>query len=324
MKAMLLAAGEGTRFRPQTLKLPKPALPLLNVPLGYYFFPYLESIAVDSIVVNTFHLPQIVEKLYQEQTYFKTEFSHEKGKILGSGGGLGNAQNCFAGEDDLILLNADEVFIPQDQKFLKDMREQHLKNKTVSTLLVSKHSEVGSKFGGIWVDANKNVVGYGKTKPPQSVEGYHYLGVQILNKSIFEFIKPGVEQNILYDNLIEAQKQGERVEIFETTGHWYETGNLKDYLATTKDLLSHLYKMTKEFEPFRRFLNEFAKHSQLESKNGILIWKDSSSRISNCEVVDFAVFGKKVEVRKSKVEASVFGPSTVLESGSVSRDLILY
>lgn len=324
MKAMLLAAGIGARFRPQTLKVPKPALPFLNVPLGYYFFPFLKSVGVDSLVVNTFHLHKVVENLYLEQKNFNVNFSHETGKILGNGGGLGKAQAQFSNEENFFLLNADEIFIPQDPKFLEQLKIQHLKNKPLSTLLVMKHPEVGTKFGGVWVDENKKVIGYGKTKPDGATEGYHYLGIQLLNKGVFKFIEPDLEQNILYDNLLKAQNAGHTVEIFETSGHWYETGNLVDYLAATKDVLTHLAKGTKEFEPLKRFLSEFTRHSQLETKNGILIWRESSSRVSNCEVVDFAVFGKHVEVRKSKVEGSVLGASTVFDSTTVKNELILY
>ncbi len=321
---MLLAAGIGNRFRPHTLKTPKPAIHFLNVPLGYYFFPFLKSVGVDSIVVNTFHLPQLVESLYREQTYFEVAFSHETDKILGNGGGLGKAHAHFSKEENFFLLNADEVFVPKNIKFLEQLKEAHLKNKPLSTLLVMKHPEVGTKFGGIWVDENQNVIGYGKTKPAGATAGFHYLGIQLLNKKIFKYIEPDVEQNILYDNLMAAQKAGHKVQIFETDGSWYETGNLTDYLSATKDVLTNLAKGTKTFEPLKRFLSEFAKHSQLETKNGILIWKDSSSRISNCEVVDFAVFGKKVEVRKSKVEGSVLGAFAVIESTTVSKDLLLY
>ncbi len=323
MKAMLLAAGEGTRFRPQTLKVPKPALPLLNVPLGYYFFPFLHSVGVDSIVVNTFHLPKVVQDLYSSQTQFSVEFSHETGKILGNGGGLGNAKKYFSNEENLFLLNADEVFIPQNQKFLEEMKTQHQKQKPLSTLLVMKHPEVGTKFGGIWVDENKKVIGYGLKKPAEAVEGYHYLGIQLLNKEVFNFIKPDLQQNILYDNLSAAQAAGHKVEIYETSGHWYETGNIADYLHATKEILSHLAKGTKEFEPLKRFLSEFAKHSQLETKNGILIWKESSSRISNCEFVDFAVIGKNVNLKNTKVEASVVGASTSFDSVNIKKDLVL-
>ena len=324
MKAMLLAAGEGTRFRPQTLKVPKPALPFLNIPLGYYFFPFLKSVGVDTLVVNTFHLPKLIEKLYLEQNHFKVHFSHESGKILGSGGGLGKARNYFTGEDDFLLLNADEVLIPHNPLFLQEMKAQHLKNKPVSTLLVMRHPGVGSKFGGIWVDSKKQIVGYGKVKPENAVVGFHYPGVQILNKDILKYIPDNIEQNILYDSLTAAQKAGHKVEIFETSGHWYETGSLPDYLAATKDILTNISNGVVDFHLLQKFLFEMSPDSQLEKLNEVLVWKDSSSKISNCQFKDFAVIGKNVSLKNSKVEAAVLGASTSFDSATISKDLLLY
>lgn len=323
MKAMLLAAGEGTRFRPQTLKVPKPALPLLNVPLGYYFFPHLKSVGVNSIVVNTFHLSPLIEQLYREQNQFKVNFSHEIEKILGAGGGLGQARTYFSGEENFLLLNADEVLIPHDPHFLQDMKAQHLNNRPISTLLVMKHPGVGTKFGGIWVNEKNEVVGYGKVKPEGAVQGFHYPGVQILNKEIFKFIPPGVEQNILYDNLTAAQKAGHKVEIFETTGHWYETGSLPDYLAATEKILTEFAKNTKEFDQLKKFLAEFAGNSSLEKIDQALVWKDASATISHCEFKKFAVIGKSAIVKNSKVEAAVLGASTSFDSTMITNDLIL-
>jgi mannose-1-phosphate guanylyltransferase len=323
MKAMLLAAGEGTRFRPHTLKVPKPALPLLNVPLGYYFFPFLKSAGVDSLIVNTFHLPQLVEKLYRSQNQFKVDFTFEVGKILGNGGGLGNARQYFAGEENFFLLNADEVLIPQNQNFLKEMTAQHLKNKPLSTLLIMRHPDVGTKFGGIWVDKNKTVVGFGKVRPANAVEGFHYPGIQILNKEIFNFIKPGVEQNILYDNVLAGMQAGHKVELFEVSGHWYETGNLIDYLHTTRDLLQNLAHQEKDFEILKKFLTEFAPQSHLEKIGNALVWKDSRAKIENSAFIDFAVLSENTQLKNAKVEASVLNAATLLDSITISKEFVL-
>lgn len=323
MKAMLLAAGQDTRFRPQTLKLPKPAIPLLNVPLGYYFFPFLRSAGVQSLVVNTFHLPELIENLFRSQAHFPVHFSHETGKILGSGGGLGLAREHFAKDENFFLLNADEVLAPYNPQFLQLMKAQHLRNKPLATLLVMENPLVGTKFGGIWVDHNNEVIGYGKNRPSGAVHGYHYPGVQILNKEVFQYIPPGLEQNILYDTLTSAQKDGKKVQIFEIKANWYETGSLVDYLETSRDLLQHLDRADSHFESLKSFYSQFAPHSSLVKKDGALIWQDSSSQISNCHFEDFAVIGKNAVLENSTLKAAAFGPSTVLKSASISNDLIL-
>lgn len=323
MKAMVLAAGEGTRFRPQTLKLPKPALPLLNVPLGYYSFPFLQEVGVSSIVVNTFHLADKIENLYNSQNDFKVEFSHEKEKILGNGGGLGNAKRFLEKEKSFFLINADEVFVPHDLHFLSQMKRQHDASNAISTLLVKEHPEVGTKFGGIWINATGEVVGYGKTKPLNAVKGYHFLGIQMLRPDIFKYISDGVEQNILYDNLTVAQKAGQHVQIFETSGHWYETGSLTDYLNATRDILQNLKAGTKDFSELKKFLQSKAPRSSLRISNGAIHWIDETAKIDNCFIRDFAVVAEKATLRNVQMEAAVIGPSISIDSKSILNDFVI-
>jgi mannose-1-phosphate guanylyltransferase len=323
MKAMILAAGEGTRFRPQTLIQPKPALPLLNVPLGYYSFPFLKEAGVSDLVVNTYHLPEQITDLYQGQNHFPVSFSHERGRILGSGGGLGWARKAFEKEENFFLLNADEVFLPENSAFLSELKNQHLQSQAISTLLVMDHPEVGTKFGGIWVNARGEVIGYGKVRPPNATRGYHFLGVQMLSSKIFDFIQTGEEQNILYQNLTAAQKAGHQVQIFEARGHWYETGSLTDYLKATRELLQHLKAQTEPSKSLRSFLSEFAPQSSLKMVSGSLLWMEASAHINNCLIRDFAVLGAGARVVNSSLEAAVVGKGLQLENANCVGDFLV-
>lgn len=63
MNVMLLAAGEGTRLRPYTEILPKPAIPFLTIPLAAHALSFLRGFTIDKLVVNTFHLPHKIHEL---------------------------------------------------------------------------------------------------------------------------------------------------------------------------------------------------------------------------------------------------------------------
>ena len=119
----LLAAGQGTRFKPLTLKYPKPAIPFLNVPMGLYQFQYLKYIDVKNLVVNTFHLPEKIQNVYENQPYFKNKihFSNETGFILGSAGGLKKASVHMDLSKPILMMNADEINFPKDREFLKKL-----------------------------------------------------------------------------------------------------------------------------------------------------------------------------------------------------------
>lgn len=236
---LLFAAGLGTRLRPHTEQHPKPALPLLDVPIGYYGLPYFNHLNVENFVVNSFHLPQQIHQLYSEVDS-KIKFSDEKDFIKGSAGGLKQAEKLLCtNTEDILFANGDEVLFTQEPDFLSRAHHQHQKNNALATLTVVKHSLAGTKFGAIWTDKNQRVVSIGKEAPNSQSEPWHFIGYQFFTQKIFSLLTEGKESNIFYDVLIHHLNK-EKVEIYPIQGDWYETGNLVDYTEAKKHISEKL------------------------------------------------------------------------------------
>ena len=323
MKAVILAAGEGTRFRPHTLELPKPAIPFLNVPMGYFALPWLKQAGVHSLVVNTFHLPNKVRELFDGQDFFQVEYSNEVGKILGSGGGLKNAQSLLSSEENFYLLNSDEIYLSNEKNPFKKLSEQHLKSKAISTLLVTEHPDVGSKFGGVWVNDKNKVIGFGKTKPPGTFKGYHYLGCQILNRNVFDYLLPEAEQNILYDGLTKAIQAGHDVELCNIQCEFFETGNLTDFLNATGQVLNQISDQTPQGLNFLDLIHQLDPESRLESHGSAMIWKHSTAQVAECKVEGFAVVGKNSKLENCHIVDSVFYQECTGNNKEIIKNLLL-
>ncbi|QDK39438.1 sugar phosphate nucleotidyltransferase [Bdellovibrio sp. NC01] len=243
MNLMLLAAGEGTRLRPYTHQLPKPAIPFLNLPLASHSLSFLNDIAIDKLVVNTFHLPEKIHCLFHKIPHGAKEliFSDEVGEILGNGGGLGKARQHFHGGGDFIMMNSDEVILPKDADVLKKAIAQHKASGALATLMVMDHPGVGTQFGGVWVDSKENKVrGFGKTAIPNTDKAWHFIGVQILSERIFQYIPSTGASNILYDGVAAGIAQGELVQVCPFECSWFETGNIKDFLEASEKCLGYL------------------------------------------------------------------------------------
>ena len=270
MNIFILAAGLGNRLKPLTILQPKPAVPFLNVPMGYFAFRYLHELRPSQLVVNSFHLADQVSTLYRTNVYWsgRTDISHDGNAILGSAGGLKKAAKFFTSQDTLLMINSDEVFFCSDASFLQRAREQHEKTNSLATLLVTAHPQAGKKFGAIWCDEQKNALHIGKTCESPQLRPWHYIGYVFLHPEVLALIEPDKESNILYDVLIHHLS---RVQIFPIDCRWYETGNGPDYLEATKICLQKIDSDT------LAFINRYDKSKLVTNEAGLSLISEKVS-----------------------------------------------
>lgn len=264
---MMFAAGQGLRLLPFTSQHPKPTIPLLQVPLGYYLLPYLSKLSVSQLVINTFHLPQLVHQLYDDckpalSFAENLTFSDEQDYIKGSGGGLKLAEELLQGDQPIVACNSDEVIFTEDENFVAKALQQHQEKKSFATLVVTRHPLVGTKFGGIWADDDGNVLGIGKESPRPGTTPWHFIGIQILDNKILDYILPTVEVNIFYGVMVNLL-QDKDIRIFPLECDWYETGNIVDYTEAKAQITKNLE--TKSFyQKHFKELETLAKLSRLQ------------------------------------------------------------
>src|SRR5438045_3972096 len=105
MKAMILAAGFGTRLFPLTIARTKPAIPFLGKPLVGFVAEYLASFGIQDVVVNLHHQPgSVINALGNGQMYgVHIDYSVEEPNILGTAGALDNARHLLEGDRFLII-----------------------------------------------------------------------------------------------------------------------------------------------------------------------------------------------------------------------------
>lgn len=275
MKAMILAAGEGTRLRPYTLSLPKPAIPFLGVPLAYYGVELLKEVGASQLVVNHYHLSGEIRKLFAGRP---VQFSDETSGLLGSGGGIHKAKSYLETETDFLVLNGDEIILPERDGQLRAALAHHQSSGHLMTICVKNHPDVGTKFGGVWTDANNKVVQFSKT-PVEGLKGWHYTGILILSNRIFSYFKSSlIEENILYETATLAMSHGEKVAAFEIDCQWFETGNPSDFKAATEHCLEALEQpdLRGWSRWLHRFLSTQSPQEPLVEKEDLLLAKKLS------------------------------------------------
>lgn len=259
MKAMILAAGYGQRFRPHTLQLAKPALPFLDLPIITYSIHYLSFMGAEEFIINLHYLPDTVKKVVEDLPLSQSVSWSFEPHILNSGGGIKNVESFFYGEDDFLVANADSIVSATDEDFLRKFVNQHKRNQAMATFLSCPHKGLGDQYGALWCDKEDRVQFVGKRATDSGLLPQHYTGLMILSQKIFEYLPEG-SSDIFLDAIMPAIQNGELIQSFYVDDiQWFETGDLNSYLDTQKKLLARMRPSHPHFDflssPHQRFLN---------------------------------------------------------------------
>lgn len=189
MKAMIFAAGLGTRLAPLTNTMPKAMVPINNKPMLQHQIEKLRSFGCDYIVINVHHFAeQIINFVKNNDFGVKIEISDESDLLLNTGGGLKNVKRFFNEGDNFLIHNVD-IFSDIDLKALYDY---HCSSKNVATLAVM-HRE-SSKH--LLFDAENRLCGWKDLKNDKSIitierDNYDemaFSGIYVCNYRIFDLI----------------------------------------------------------------------------------------------------------------------------------------
>ncbi|MEN8226900.1 MAG: nucleotidyltransferase family protein [Bacteroidota bacterium] len=134
-KAMILAAGLGTRLQPLTDHKPKALLEWKGVPLLEHVILKLKDQGFTELIINVHHFPELIIDFIKQKDHFgiHIEFSHERDELLDTGGGIGHA-SWFFGEKPFLVYNVDVI----SDIDLTHLLEAHVKNRAIATLAVKE------------------------------------------------------------------------------------------------------------------------------------------------------------------------------------------
>src|SRR5574339_386662 len=153
MKAMILAAGLGTRLRPLTNTMPKPLLPVAGTPLIVWNLLLLKRHGFREVIINLHHLgPMIEQALGNGSKYGLRIWYSQEPVILGTGGGIKQAEPYFSGEPVLILNGDTLVEIDLDE-----LCAFHHEQRAAATLVLRPDPEA-ARWGLVEVEQGHRIV----------------------------------------------------------------------------------------------------------------------------------------------------------------------
>ncbi|HUI25985.1 MAG TPA: nucleotidyltransferase family protein [Candidatus Kryptonia bacterium] len=216
IRAMILAAGLGTRLRPLTDHAPKPLLDVGGRPMIAYPLLLLRSAGIAEVLINLHHLGAQIRRALGDGSDYSVRITYsEEDPILDTGGAIKNAEAFLRG-DTFVIANADTI-VDLD---LPAMLAFHRARGGISTMLLRDDPDV-QRYGAIEVDAGDRVRRFLGIPPVVNapLTALMYGGVWIFEPRVFQYMQPGV-YSVAKRTAIDLLQAGEALYGYRYEGYW--------------------------------------------------------------------------------------------------------
>lgn len=219
MKAMILAAGLGTRLRPRTLDRPKALVAVGGRPLITYGLALLHHHGIHDVVINLHHHGQALASALGDGSRFgvRIEYSHED-PLLDTGGAIKNVAPLLASERDFLVLNADTISdVPLDA-----LIRAHREHNAAATLVLRSDPDQ-ARYGLIEVDTTMRVRRFlgAPAEVSMPLTPYMFAGVHVLSSRVFDYMPAEAAFSITRETYPAMVDAGEPLQGFLFDGLWH-------------------------------------------------------------------------------------------------------
>ncbi len=304
MKAFVMAAGVGTRLEPLTLAVPKPMVPVCNVPIMEYNINLLKKHGLTDITANLHYFPEQIEKYFKDGSSFGVNMNYSfEEELMGTAGGvkkMAGLSGLSAGENAVIL--SSDVLTEIDLSMLLKFHRDKGSKATVALVEVGDTSE----YGVVVTDSMGRITAFQeKPKQEEALSRTVNSGVYILEKDVIDLIPVESFYDFgknLFPLLIRRQ-----VPFFglPSKAYWKDIGNIRNYISANFNIAAKRKVVT-------------GKNCRIDASaalDGTVILGDNcriekGAAIHNCVIWDGVRIGKD-----SMLENSVIGSGVTIDKG---------
>lgn len=228
MRAMILAAGLGTRLKPLTNSTPKALIKIHNHSLLELQIKKLKAEGFDEIIINVHHFGDRIKEYLKKNIFFdcSIEISDESNKLLDTGGGLKKAAHFFSDGKPFLVHNVDIL----SNINLKNFMETHLSSGSLASLAVQDRKSSRkflfdknmTLFG--WINEKTGEQRISRDKDTETIS-YAFSGIQAINPKLFKYF-PDKDIFSLVELYLSTAKQEKINGFVHNKDEWMDLGNI--------------------------------------------------------------------------------------------------
>jgi mannose-1-phosphate guanylyltransferase/mannose-1-phosphate guanylyltransferase/phosphomannomutase len=227
MKAMVLAAGLGTRLKPITFEIPKPMVPVLDRPVMAHIVGMLERQGFDQLIANLHYYPDTIRDYFGDRLAYRFEE-----ELLGTAGGVRNVADFF-GDEPIVIVSGDAL----TDTDLNGLVERHRSAGGIATLTVRKVDDT-REYGVVLHDREGRITGFQeKPDPAEALSDLGNCGIYCFSPEIFDYFPDRPFADWATDVFPALLENDVPFHIHEIDDYWNDVGSLDELRQGTFDAL---------------------------------------------------------------------------------------
>ncbi len=306
MKAMILAAGVGSRLDPLTRNIPKPMVPIVNKPVMEHILGMLAKHGFKEIMVNLHYLGDQIKGYFGDGKKWgmKIHYSPED-QLWGDAGSVKRCESFFD-EETFVVVGGDDIA----DLDLSRLVRFHNDKKALATLALSLVDDP-SEYGIALLNERGRITRFlEKPKGETMFSNSANTGVYVFSKDIFDLIPKGVRYGFGNDLFPMLLEQKARFYGYLTSSYWKDVGSLRQYRDAHSDALSGRIDIKLSVPEVKKY-----------------VWKGENVEIDPSAEIGYpVVIGNNCRIEKGAklLEYSVLADGCVIEEGASVKQSILW
>lgn len=340
-KAVIMAAGYGTRLEPLTLAVPKPMVPIVNKPTMQHNIELLRRNGIRDIVANIHYHPEQVVNYFEDGDLFGVDLAYSYEEILlGTAGGVRRMGRRVSYIDDTFVVLSSDALTDINIRKLVNF---HKKKKALATIALMPVEDT-TQFGVVVLDEGQRVAAFQeKPKPEKALSNLANTGIYVFEPEILDMIPQDKFYDFGNDLFPILTKKKAPIFGYKMVEYWSDVGGLEPYIRANRDAIQGNVRIV---IPGRKisskvWIGKGAKISKSAKFEGYVIIGDKcevreGACLKNVVLGDMCVVGNDAEIkhsviwsdtfvsRGSKIEKSIIGNwCQIGENAQIERNSII-
>jgi mannose-1-phosphate guanylyltransferase len=315
MKAMVLAAGLGTRLRPLTYEITKPMVPVLDRPVMEHILDLLDRHGFTQAIANLHYFPDSIREYFGDRLAYRYE-----PELLGTAGGVRGCADFF-GDEPFLVISGDAL----TDIDLTALAARHRESGGIATLAVKRVPDT-REFGVVLHDRDGRVTGFQeKPDPSEALSDLGNCGIYVFEPRIFDYFPERPFADWAQDVFPALLDSDVPFHVHEVSNYWNDVGSLGELRSGTFDALAGRLRLQIDGQQLRP---------------GVVVAGDSTVP-EDTEIDGQAWIGRDVQIGSgvrllgpivvgdgarigdgAKLRASILLPGTEIASGAILIDAI--